>query len=236
MLELCVPKLQNVDATYFLSGWTSEAIPQHVVKVVDQESLEKEKASLSKVNSLHIYSIQPRRMATTESLYENDLRQSMMQDLPEKLVSLGRVRLEECQSRGQEVKPTPTRMCQKHRKADSPVRASASSVRKEKEIQDINSRHADSLPDNKVVEKVGNLKDSSQVTKGGNVNKRKMQVIDSDDDNVADTSINDDKKFRTYINDNGEEVTGSCLYTYLHQRPTSGMGSALVSCSFYQTK
>lgn len=147
-------------------------------------------------------------MATTENLYENDLRQSMMQYLPEKLVSLGRVRLEECQSRAQEVKPTPTKMHQNYRKADPPVRASANNIRKEKEITHIKGGHAGSLPVNKVVEKAGHHKGSSQMTTGGNVNKRKTQVIDSDDEGEVDDSVHDDKKFKTYINDNGEEVTG----------------------------
>eukprot|EP00890_Picochlorum_soloecismus_P006455 jgi/Picsp_1/6810/NSC_04149-R1_zgc:136471 protein len=200
----------NVDATYFLSGWTSGATPQHVVKVVDQESLENEKASLAKVDSLHIYSIQPRRMATTESLYENDLSQSKIQDLPDKLVTLGRVRLEGCQSMHQGGKPTPTKMRESYRKEDSAAIACTTNGLedkvKETKMKDARSSHTGTLPV-KVVEKAGNHKNSSQVTKTGNVNKRKMQVIDSDDEGVADMSVHGDKKFRTYINDNGEEVT-----------------------------
>jgi Sec-independent protein translocase protein TatA len=34
-----------------------------------------------------------------------------------------------------------------------------------------------------------------------------MQVIDSDDEGEVDDSVHGDKKFKTYINDNGEEVT-----------------------------
>lgn len=187
---------------------------------MDQESLEKEKSSLSKVNSLHIYSIQPRRMATTESLYENDLSQSKIHGSAVKLVSLGRVCLDECWSMHQEGKPSPPKMQKACKNLDCPTRASTIHVGEEKEkailkLKDASSEHADPQPVKKVEEKGGNHKESSQFTKTGNDSKRKMQVIDSDDEGVANISVHGDKKFRTYINDNGEEVTGSCSLIFI---------------------
>ncbi len=49
----------KVKATYLLAGWTKAEPSQHVVRLVDQESLLKSRELLTPVTSLHVYSIQP---------------------------------------------------------------------------------------------------------------------------------------------------------------------------------
>ena len=158
-------RVQKVDATYLLSGWSKGEPAKHVVKVVRGSCLEKEKDGLSRIDALHVYSVQTKAYRGGNALYEADMGPVE----GEVGRPLGRVVMV--------VAPVRT-------KSEAPVvakRAEAPSQTQKK-----------SLPT------------TSKAAQG----KRKVQTIESDDeDDAAPPPEVTAKKYKTYINDKGEEVT-----------------------------
>jgi len=69
--------LQNIQATFLLSGWTKGGeAAQHVVRVVDAQALEAAKAQLEVITALHVYSVQPALAKDSSDLYNADYAQT----------------------------------------------------------------------------------------------------------------------------------------------------------------
>lgn len=143
--------------TYLLSGY--DADKQHVVKVVEQSRLEEEKGKMSKIEALHVYSVQPKGIRAMENMHEVDLGQSregLGSGVGCQYAALGRVVREQIPER------TPL---------------DAVPIRRAKPEEPTKPQEA----------------------------KKRTFTIDSDDEDGQKQEP--EKKFRTYINDNGEEVT-----------------------------
>lgn len=146
--------------TYLLSGY--DADERHVVKVVEHSKLEEEKRKMSKIEGLHVYSVQPKSLRSIGNLHEIDLgqsRDSLGSGVAAEYAALGRVERQEILKR----KPmggAPTRPVKTTMKEDKPVEKTKRSF-----------------------------------------------MIESDDEEVKAPGSVPPKKFKTYINENGEEVT-----------------------------
>ena len=53
------PLPQKVKAMFLVSGWTRDAAPRHVVRVVEGPAYDDAKAALGLITALHVYSLQP---------------------------------------------------------------------------------------------------------------------------------------------------------------------------------
>eukprot|EP00889_Picochlorum_renovo_P003854 jgi/Picre1/30884/NNA_006243.t1 len=156
----------DVEATYLLSGWTKGEKGKHVVKVVRGACLENEKESLSRIDALHVYSVQPKAYRGGHSLYEADMG-------PVEAVAgrpLGRVVMV--------VAPVRTKSG-----ADSALPVPAKRAPSETKQEPVST--------------------TGKAQQG----KRKMQTIESDDEDGTGAPESTAKKYKTYINDKGEEVT-----------------------------
>lgn len=148
--------------TYLLSGYDTEK--RHVVKVVEESKVEEEKGHMSKIEALHVYSVQAKGMKSTENMHEVDLGQSREElgsSLGPKFAALGRVvRQQEPERKQLDVAP----------------------IRRAKAEETMKPRQNE-------------------------VKKRTFTIDSDDEDHGGGRTAEPEKKFKTYINDNGEEVT-----------------------------
>lgn len=68
--------LQKVKACFLLSGWTTDDVSRHIVRVVDGNSLDAAKAALGVITSLHVYSVQPSEVMDADKLQNTEYVQS----------------------------------------------------------------------------------------------------------------------------------------------------------------
>lgn len=224
--------MQSSDATYFLSGFLHGTEAKHVIKVVDSNCLEHEKLGFENLTSMHVYSVQPRSLATLENLYDTD-----MIDCRENNARGGLSRVVAAQSDAE----APRKVATSGSTAHHPIHKSPC---------------AKKLP---VVTKHSPPKEGKEVAKksqGPSGQKRKQQVIDSDDDSIDDMGekttaeapeqvpdeggetshppVASEKRYKTFINDNGEEVTGmsGCVIVYTYVRPSVLVLGLVLLCSY----
>lgn len=149
-----------------------------MVKVVEESKLEEEKGKMNKIESLHVYSVQPKGVRCTENIHEVDLgqnREALGSNVGAQYAGLGRIERQQ--------------MPERKALDAGPIRASLAS---------------------KPVAKISNIELHTEAKQNTKVTKAKRSfMIDSDDDENEGKGPGSvpDKKFKTYINDNGEEVT-----------------------------
>jgi len=162
-----------------LSGWDGNH--QHVVKVVGQAGLEVEKAALTKIESLHVYSVQSMSLKSVASLSDVDLgqnREFLGSEIGAQYSLLGRIVLRNPPMRG--TVDAPPRLLPKP------------------------SDTLQAMAKNKTTSNKKNDKELASLNR-----KRRLVTSDSDEEDVADANApaSEEQKFRTFINDKGEEVT-----------------------------
>lgn len=173
--------LQEIVATYLLSGWDGNK--RHIVKVVGQTGLEVEKAALTKIEALHVYSVQSISLKSVVSLCEVDLgqnRESLGSEIGAQYSLLGRIVLCNPPKRG---------------KVDAPPRSLPKPT---------SSNKPQSMVKDTSVARQKNDGSQDLLTR-----KRRLVTSDSDEEDGAEAKgpASEEKKFKTFINDKGEEVT-----------------------------
>ena len=159
-----------------------------MVRIVDSDKLDSEKVNFQKISSQHVYSVQPKQIGATRNLHEIDFRQSC------DLVSSGQVLQLGELNRVNLTLPAVVGRAPDREKAHAP--SPKAQVKEEPE----------SKPSSNTVFN-SNKQKSPKSAEG---KKRNVQMIeDSDDDDPGQKQASpQEKKFKTYINDSGEEVTG----------------------------
>lgn len=76
LFEFLSKQGQKVRACFLLSGWTKDASPRHVVRIVDGNSLDEAKAALGVITALHVYSVQPSEAKDADKLQNTEYVQS----------------------------------------------------------------------------------------------------------------------------------------------------------------
>ena len=191
-----------VDASFLLSGLSKDG-KARIVKVVDAAKLDESKASFSRIDSLHVYSLGPKGVQTPENLVEVDLaqnREALGTMMNADYASLGRVSLANAPKRhgtgaGQ-------RMPDK-----SPPKSQTLKVGGSKPATDIRKSMGVEGGREKPEEETEHKRKASTSTgPKPEVKKKRAQMIDSDSDD-GDLGVDGTAKVTTYINDKGEEVT-----------------------------
>lgn len=161
-----------------MSGWDGNH--QHVVKVVGQAGLEVEKAALTKIESLHVYSVQSMSLKSVASLSDVDLgqnREFLGAGVGSQHSLLGRIVLCNPPMRGK-VDAPPRLLPKPSDTLQAMAKDKTTNKKNDKEVESLNR-------------------------------KRRLVTSDSDEEDVADANApaSEEQKFRTFINDKGEEVT-----------------------------
>ena len=196
-----------VDASFFLSGLGMDG-KTHVVKVVDAGKLDESKASFSRLDSLHVYSLSPKGAMTPENLVEVDLEQSreaLGTTLNASYASLGRVSLIHAPKRraAGATRRTPTSTM--GTMGMTGTSASPPKSQKKQETKEVKTED-ETMVEAKDAKPATEESKREAVPGAGsnkNNNKKRKQIVDSDsDDDGAEPA-----QVKTYFNDKGEEVT-----------------------------